>query len=394
MTLTVSPTEQLLLMVVMLQGIFAFAWWMACRIRSTEIATLHGFFLCNATMCFSMLLIALRSIYPGLWHKVVPLLLICLANYYLLVAAHAFFRLKPHAWMVSVPLATGSVGILFFVFVHFSDTYRIATFLLAVLLACALSISRISRPFIQEFGVAPLTVLYSTLLALAVPIIWTSYIALFTNRPIGLMETARLNDIAMFGLAFAITGPNLIFAAMLGIRSVKEAKQAARRDGLTALLNHQAFMAVCERDWQTRRVCGTVASALAITLDDFKKINDRYGHHVGDHVLITFSQMLQTTCDAQTVVARAGGGDFFVTLSPATPQSARALAQQLRAAALQLSWSTLIGGPSRVTLSIGIAHDESSDTKSSEWLARAERALRRAKIDGRDRVVAFGPTDP
>jgi diguanylate cyclase (GGDEF)-like protein len=381
-------------MVVMLQGIFALAWWMACRIRSTEIATLHGFFLCNTTMCFSMLLIALRSLYPGLWHKVVPLLLICLANYYLLVAAHTFFRLRPYAWTISAPLAIGSVGILFFVFVHFSDTYRIATFLLAVLLTCTLSLYRISRPFIQEFGVAPLAVLCSTLVALAVPIVWTSYLALFTNRPIGLMETARLNDIAMFGLAFAITGPNLIFAAMIGIRSVKEAKQAARRDGLTALLNHQAFMAVCERDWRTRRVSGTVASALAITLDDFKKINDRYGHHVGDHVLITFSQMLQTTCGAQTVVARAGGGDFFVTLCPATPQSARALAQQLRAAALQGNWTTLIGGPSRVTLSIGIAHDENSDTKSSELLARSERALRRAKIDGRDRVVAFDPTDP
>jgi diguanylate cyclase (GGDEF)-like protein len=379
-------------MVVMLQTIFAFAWWMAYRIRSTEVEMTFGFFSFNLLMSFALLLIAVRSVYPGVWHKVLPLSLICVANFLMIRAAHAFFRIRLRWWVAAAPLLIGVIGIFAFVFVRFSDTHRIAVFLISVLVACTIATKSVATAFIKEFGVFPIAVLVGTLSILAVPIIWASYLGLFTEHPIGLWETTRLNDIAMFGLAFAITGPNLMFAAIVAIRSVNERKLSERRDSLTTLLNHQAFMTICERDWRDRRDRGSLAAAIAIDLDDFKRVNDRYGHHVGDHVLVTFSNILREVNQPLPIVARAGGGEFFALLSPGTPQSARAMAQQLRAAMLNTRWTTLIGGPSRVTVSVGIAWDESTDTKFNDVWMRAEHALQIAKSNGRDRLVLFDGT--
>jgi diguanylate cyclase (GGDEF)-like protein len=391
MRITLLPTETLLLMVAMLQCIFAFVWWMAYRTRAVEVATIRGIVWFNVIMCASLLLITYRRMYPGLWHKVIPLSLICLSTHYLIRASHTFFRAKFQQWAMIWPLVIGVVGIWFFTFAYFSDTYRLAIFLLAILIAIVLTIASVARPFVREFGVFAIRALYAVVAVLSVPMLWASYLALFTREPIGFWFADRMNDVSMFGLALGIACPNVMFAGFIGVRHVKLNIANLAKDKLTSLLNHNAFNTACDDAWYARRAQGIDAAALTIDVDQMTRINERYGHHVGDHVLATIGGLIIQVSGGSDVLARTGGQSFQILHSPATQQSARDLAARMRASLLEARWSTLIGGPSRVTVSIGIAFDQMSDVKANDLLARADRALQSAKQRGRDRIEVFEP---
>jgi diguanylate cyclase (GGDEF)-like protein len=387
--ISLLPTESLLLMVAMLQSIFAFTWWMAYRTRTVEVATMRGFVWFNMIMCFSLLLITFRRTYPGLWHKVVPLSLICFSTHYLLHSSQTFFGVKYRRWTIVGPLVFGVAGIWFFVFVYFSDTYRLAAFLLAILFAIVISVASVARPLAREFGLFPKRALYCVVAVLSIPMLWTSYLALFTREPIGFWVAARMNDISMYGLAVGIALPNLMFAGFIGLRHLRHARESEGKDRLTLLLDHHAFNAFCDTDWHDRQVTGISAAVLTIDVDQLKRVNERYGHHVGDHVLMTLGSLIRHASGKLDTCARTGGQSFQVLHRSSTQQSARDLAARLRASMLEARWTTLIGGPSRVTVSIGIAFDDKTDMKANDLLARADRAMRRAKEQGRDRIAVF-----
>ena len=122
-------------------------------------------------------------------------------------------------------------------------------------------------------------------------------------------------------------------------------------------------------------------------LDDFKRVNDRFGHGVGDDVLRTFAEVLDGRTRQIDVCARLGGEEFAILLPETNVAGAELLAESLRAAVADLA---VPAGPEtvRVTASFGVAAFPETHT-ADELLTAADLALLRAKRQGKNRVVTI-----
>jgi diguanylate cyclase (GGDEF)-like protein len=160
-------------------------------------------------------------------------------------------------------------------------------------------------------------------------------------------------------------------------------EMVAARDQLTGLWNRRAFdQRLQEVLAHLDRHDGTF-SLLLLDLDHFKHINDQYGHVVGDEVLRRFADVLHERLRQNDIDARWGGEEFVVLADGARLEAAYALAEHIRTAVE----NTAFTGPSRVTVSIGVAEYRPDETGDS-LLARADDALYEAKRTGRNCVVA------
>lgn len=131
-----------------------------------------------------------------------------------------------------------------------------------------------------------------------------------------------------------------------------------------------------------------------LDLDHFKRINDGYGHRVGDEVLTRFVARVQTCLRQEDKLVRYGGEEFCLLLPGAGQQAAEALAERIRVSVAESPFM-IEGHELRVTVSIGVATVRSDATDTLQTLVdRADSALYRAKKDGRSRVAASAPVAP
>jgi diguanylate cyclase (GGDEF)-like protein/PAS domain S-box-containing protein len=174
------------------------------------------------------------------------------------------------------------------------------------------------------------------------------------------------------------------------VSALKQAEEALRSqaatDELTGLANRRSFMAALAAEFQRlQRHPGRLCSVLALDLDHFKRVNDRWGHAAGDAVLRHFAQVVAGLTRAGDVLGRIGGEEFAVLLPDTGPDDAQALGERLR---LQVAQATLPfnGQVLGVTVSIGVAVLDAGDAGAEAALQRADQALYRAKGGGRNRV--------
>jgi diguanylate cyclase (GGDEF)-like protein len=164
------------------------------------------------------------------------------------------------------------------------------------------------------------------------------------------------------------------------------AKREAATDELTGLANRRRFVGELELELsRAERFGGPVALVLA-DLDNFKQVNDRYGHEVGDDVLRAFARVLSGQLREVDLPGRIGGDEFAVLLRETDLPGGIALAERLRAGLARVRVETP-RGPLRVTASLGVTAYGEART-SDELFAEADEALYAAKAGGRDRVVA------
>jgi len=187
--------------------------------------------------------------------------------------------------------------------------------------------------------------------------------------------------------------PLEIMGALTDITELKitlqELEHRAYTDYLTGLLNRRHFMSLAEVELTRAIRYKNDFSVLMMDIDYFKKINDEHGHHIGDKVLQTFSNICKLTLRDIDVVGRVGGEEFAVLLPETDMEHAIQAAQRVRRAVAAES----IMGPNglfNVTVSIGVTSlmpdDESSTFES--LLIRADSALYAAKHAGRNAVRA------
>ena len=131
---------------------------------------------------------------------------------------------------------------------------------------------------------------------------------------------------------------------------------------------------------------------IALDVDDFKAINDRYGHLGGDKVLSAVGYALKQECRAPDLVGRIGGEEFAVLLRHSSVNAAIGVAERMRGRVLDTAISIDDANGVSVTASFGVAEHCSGDSCES-LLARADAALYEAKRSGRNRVVAATDAD-
>ena len=177
-----------------------------------------------------------------------------------------------------------------------------------------------------------------------------------------------------------------IAAATAELRQQKEAAEAlARVDMLTGLANRRAFDETALHEIQRAIRYGTPLALVMADLDFFKAINDKYGHHVGDQVLVDFARMLNASVRGVDLAGRWGGEEFIILMPGATLDEAVQAAERMRLA-VAAAPTKIDGASCGYTASFGVAEFSAQEPTLDALLGRADRALYRAKALGRNRV--------
>lgn len=166
--------------------------------------------------------------------------------------------------------------------------------------------------------------------------------------------------------------------------------EEARRDPLTGVYNRTQLESVLEKEFETSSRHGWPLSIAFVDLDDFKKINDGWGHLVGDQVLRSFASTLQQHLRSSDIVARYGGEEFLIVLPGTDERAALGVMRRILAEVGQAPMTRVEGRPLHVTFSAGLATHGALEQFAhvDQLLQAADEALYGAKREGRNRVVA------
>jgi diguanylate cyclase (GGDEF)-like protein len=171
-------------------------------------------------------------------------------------------------------------------------------------------------------------------------------------------------------------------------RSQLHFMRLARRDSLTEITNRPHFIELAEGALKHCSGLEQEAALILCDLDNFKSINDRYGHAQGDKVLKQAASACREHLRATDIFARVGGEEFCILLAGCSVAGAAERAERLRAALSAIDHSGMI---SKVSGSFGITSTKISGYELHQLMAHADFALYQAKDSGRNRVIVFDP---
>ena len=159
-------------------------------------------------------------------------------------------------------------------------------------------------------------------------------------------------------------------------------KDKAYKDLLTGLYRREILNDLIEKEFYRSKRYGYHFSILMIDIDDFKKVNDTYGHLVGDKVLKKVAETTKKTIRKSDVAIRYGGEEFLIILPHTDLEAAKIAAERIRKNIEKLDVDGV-----KVTVSVGIA-DNSLSPKLEDLIRKADQALYIAKRTGKNKVVA------
>lgn len=169
---------------------------------------------------------------------------------------------------------------------------------------------------------------------------------------------------------------------------IGELRELAATDPLTSALNRRAFIDVANRELGRAQRQRSQFAIIMMDIDHFKRVNDTYGHAVGDVVIKEAARLVQSRLRAVDVICRYGGEEFAILLIDSDPAHTGQLAERLRSGIEELEITTE-AGTLKVTASFGFAvltGDQLANARLDDILLRADKALYRAKGNGRNRV--------
>lgn len=189
---------------------------------------------------------------------------------------------------------------------------------------------------------------------------------------------------------FSRMNNELINAKRELLRLNRELEETARIDPLTGLRNRRAFDELADQHHKVAARGGGSFAVLYFDLDDFKSVNDRFGHAEGDAALKAAAGILASCFRAGDILARIGGDEFIALQANTKPGSVDTLAGRIRAAAR--TWNESSGKPWRIRFSIGSAEFDTAVRESlAELIARADASMyedkrrKTVELDGADR---------
>ncbi|MGI2328399.1 histidine kinase N-terminal 7TM domain-containing diguanylate cyclase [Planococcus sp. YIM B11945] len=217
-------------------------------------------------------------------------------------------------------------------------------------------------------------------------------VELHQETQLTLDHSGRIFRIRVSPLAQArnTTGILIIFTDVTEVTTLqRKLENHAYFDELTQVSNRRSFLLQCTMDFEAARQESAPFAALLMDIDYFKRVNDTYGHHIGDQVLVHVAKVCESQLGSGQLFARYGGEEFVLALK-SDVQAAAALGNQLRLA-LESRPLTIEEGEITVTLSLGVAEAAAGDTVY-QLLNKADKALYEAKEEGRNRVKVYAET--
>ena len=301
-------------------------------------------------------------------------------------AVRRFADLPDTGWVfLTAGLAT--VGIFWFAAImpHFDVRLVIASVGMVVPLVAA-SMVLLREP--AQTRMVSQTVLAGVALSVAVASV-VRLIVLFptANAATTILDPSSwLTSLLMVPLAVLPVIGTTAFIAMCSERIRRQWELAASTDHLTSIPNRRMITTTGEERFKAAQRAQSGLAIAMIDIDHFKKINDQYGHEIGDLALKHVALVLQQHCRGVNLVGRFGGEEFAALFEDASVAAAAAAAERLRQAIehTPCEWNGLRHG---MTVSIGVALVKAADSTFDDALRRADGALYTAKAEGRNRVV-------
>ena len=291
----------------------------------------------------------------------------------------AIYRLLHHAWLAALVdfcIVGGVFSVMIYVWV--TGRFKVASIVVTIFYSAGMVFA------VKVNGISLIYWTYPTMIAaffmlkprVAVLINASSLAALIVI----LVQKVPSLDLMTIVMTFILIN---LFAYIFAYRTAiqhKELNQQAEHDFLTDTGNRRALAAHLKR-YLKAPSARPEASILMLDIDHFKRINDQFGHLIGDEVLIRLCELLRTRTRASDRIFRYGGEEFVMIVENANTKAAAKLAEELR---VLVSESVLIENHP-VTISIGVSGME-RDKSPSEWLMNADQMLYLAKQSGRNRV--------
>lgn len=169
----------------------------------------------------------------------------------------------------------------------------------------------------------------------------------------------------------------------------EELKRLALKDSLTGLYNRHFLEQEIDKYTQIAKVYNQPLSFIMFDLDNFKVVNDVYGHDYGDEVLIKVAQVTRNSIRTSDIAYRWGGEEFLIILPNTDAETANVVAEKLRINVKE-AFSDKVG---QVTISLGVSEYKATDSSQS-WFRRADYGLSQAKKSGKDKVVVWPTHQP
>jgi diguanylate cyclase (GGDEF)-like protein len=217
----------------------------------------------------------------------------------------------------------------------------------------------------------------------------TPLVAMFHVSPASTFsQSAWLEVLSLEALLFTISIA-FILLAMAKERTEYGHREAARTDALTGILNRRGFI---EESGSSNRWAMDLkpSAVMLIDLDNFKTINDRFGHAVGDRVLQIFAETAAFNIPSPGLIGRWGGDEFVAVLYDTGREDAKAAAQRMQLAFQRMA-ADINGRSVGATLSIGMVFSAEGSLDLPALLAQADEALYLAKELGRNRIEVASP---
>jgi diguanylate cyclase (GGDEF)-like protein len=170
------------------------------------------------------------------------------------------------------------------------------------------------------------------------------------------------------------------------VRHAEDLERLATTDGMTGIFNRRHFLALADREWGRSLRYERPLSFLMIDIDLFKSVNDRFGHDIGDKVIVHMTTLAREGKRDTDVLARVGGEEFALLLPETDLQAAQIVAERLRA---DVAANPLFISPDNIptTVSIGVATNAAGMSGVADLMKAADQALYDAKRTGRNRVI-------
>lgn len=297
----------------------------------------------------------------------------------------------------------------FSIYRYFNGQYAIAMIeLLSVMIMCGIGVyvwqtrdtkytSSLTSVFMLSGLVTFNYLLGSSILFWIYPIIMTVYflnslkvsLILVTISMVALMPLLIREKTTIEVVSIVVT---LIICQLFGFLLSKKIREQytileelANHDGLTGASNRRSLEErihfLSNLSYRHNKRVESVASIIMFDIDDFKKINDNYGHMEGDNILIKLTQLVKNTIRGTDQLYRYGGEEFIIIANGADALEATEFAEKVRKT-LEMSH---ISDLTSVTASFGVAQSQKRENPN-RWLERADQAMYRAKRAGKNRV--------
>lgn len=383
-----NDTATVLLLIALQQGLCALGWWVAGRWLGLTPRVARHWAASAVASALGLALILQRGAWPPLLTWFAANLLVMLAFVLIRRGVQVFLRIRAtdaeHAGVLAIDAAVLTFGL----FAR-DPTWAVIGVSLPIawtlLRAAHEAHQRLAREDALAAGRAvavPLGLLGLTFVLRAVVGMFAPE---FAARP--LHESNGFNTGVAVSFMMGGLILNMVLALLVVSRMVRRLRQRSLRDALTGLLNRRALAPLLRRQVGRLRRYGEPYAVLMVDVDHFKRINDSFGHAVGDAALVDLARLMREAARDVDHIVRMGGEEFCLLLPHTDLEGALRLGGRLR---------EVVGGADAdacvpMTVSVGVAVAQSPDEPADAVIARADAALYRAKAAGRDQVMLAEP---